>query len=223
MENITVDELFHNCLYSSIAHAVYTLKNPFFAYEQSWDSYNYSFHFGSSRGTIAFDLKRKIVAGAMRKEDSSRVFLYPDEMIAKDLFRQAPEEIIRLATNETLKYLYDAIGDFTGPVATTGFWLEKEKLFLCDSEAVFFQHGGEYIKVLFDNHKSLRTYWLEQYGLSTKEIDLVDEAFQLYLSGGNKLVLDRSYKSLTKQKGYEEMVKCFAEIGIDVKVKTGLF
>lgn len=223
MENITVDELFHNCLYSSIAHAVYTLKNPFFAYEQSWDSYNYSFHFGSSRGTIAFDLKRKIVAGAMRKEDSPRVFLYPDEMIAKDLFRQAPEEIIRLATNETLMYLYDTIGDFTGPVATTGFWLEKEKLFLCDSEAVFFQNGGEYIKVIFDNHKSLRTYWLEQYELSTREIDLVDEAFQLYLSGGNKLVLDRSYKSLTKQKGYEEMVKCFAEIGIDVKVKIGFF
>lgn len=223
MGNIRADELFHNCLYSSIAHAVYTLNNPFFAYEQSWDNYNYNFHFGSSRGTITFDLKRNIVAGAMRKEDSSRIFLYPHEMSAGDLYRKASKEIIQLSTSETLMYLYDTIGDFTGPVATTGFWLEKDQLFLCDSEAVFLQHGGEYLKVLLNKQQGIKTYWEEQYGLSTKEIDLVDEVFRLYLAGGNKLVLDRSYKALTKQKGYEEMVKCFAEIGITVKVKTGLF
>ena len=223
MENIRADELFHNCLYSSIAHAVYTLHNPFFAYEQSWDNYNYNFHFGSSRGTISFDLESKIVAGAMRKEESSRVFLYPNELSARDLFRKAPEEIVQLSTSETLMYLYDTIGDFTGPVATTGFWLEKEQLFLCDSEPDFLQHGGEYLKVLLNNLQGVKKYWEEQYGLSTNEIGLADEAFRLYFAGEKKLVLDKSYKDYTKQKGYEEMLKCFAEIGITVKVKTGLF
>lgn len=223
MENIRTDELFRNCLYSSIAHAVYTLHNPFFAYEQSWDNYNYNFHFGSSRGTISFDLKNKIVAGAMRKEDSSRVFLYPNELSAEDLFRKASEGIVQLSTNETLMYLYDTIGDFTGPVATTGFWLEKEQLFLCDSEPDFLQHGGEYLKVLLNNLQGVKKYWKEQYGLSNNEIGLADEAFRLYFAGEKKLVLDKSYKAYTKQKGYEEMLKCFAEIGITVKVKTGLF
>ena len=41
--NITCDELYDNCIYSSIAHAVANLKNPFFSYEQSWDGINYSF------------------------------------------------------------------------------------------------------------------------------------------------------------------------------------
>lgn len=222
MRNISVDELFSNCLYSSIAHAVYTLKNPFFAYEQSWDDYNYSFHFGSSRGTFAFNLNNKIVAGAMRKEDSSRVFLYPNEMKAEDLFYKAPEDVRKLAVNETLMYLYDTIDDFTGPVATTGLWVIGDQLFLCENEETFLRHGGEYFEVLLNTQQDIKTYWEKQYTLSLKEIDLIEEVFQSCLKCSNTILLDRSYKSITKQKGYNEMLKCFSEIGITVKVKTGL-
>lgn len=216
-----INDLFSNCIYSSIAHAIYTLHNPFFAYEQSWDSINYCFNYGASRGTITFDRENQLIVGAMRKEDSNRIFLYPNELKAEDLFAKAPETIRSLAKNEALMYLYDTIGDFTGPVATTGFWGINNSITLIDDEKVFIQQGGEFLEILLKKHNDIKEYWEEQYELSPEDIGLIDKSYSIYLHGEREIELGKSLKNIQKQKGYDEMVKCFAEIGMTIKTKSG--
>lgn len=89
---IDFETLYYNCIYSSIAHAISNLKDPFFSYTQSWDGNNYCFHDGSERGTISFDLSEHILSGAAREETSMRIKWYPNYK-AISLYEGAPIKI----------------------------------------------------------------------------------------------------------------------------------
>lgn len=62
---MTFNELYERCIYSSIAHAVANLRFPFFSYEQSWDGDNFSFK-PDSEGTISFDFEKNYCRGDNR-------------------------------------------------------------------------------------------------------------------------------------------------------------
>lgn len=212
----TTNILYDNCLYSSIAHAISNVRNPFFAYTQSWDAQNYSFHYGSSRGTIAFNLHNGIFAGAIRDEQSSRVRRYPKHK-AIELFNGASEAVQNLANNETLLYLLDEIDGITLPVATTAFWSEGSQIVLGDDMKNFLENGGVFISNILCSMKELNAYWKEEYALTEKEAELIDYLFRLKkdnhmeLSKKDISVIDR------KSNGYKDFVESLEEIGFVVK------
>ena len=172
----TFQELYDNCVYSSIAHAISNIKYPFFAYTQSWDGINYSFHYGSSRGTIAFDLPNKVLVGAIRDEKSTRRTWYP-KYKAIELFDEAPEIARHLADAEALQYLFDEIDWMTMPVATTAFWNEGDQIVCRDGPEDFILNGGEYILNLRAPIQALKLYWKEEYDLTAGDLELVDHLF----------------------------------------------
>ena len=213
----TFNDLYDNCLYSSIAHAISNVRYPFFAYAQSWDAQNYSFHYGSSRGTIAFDLRNGILAGAIRDEKSSRRNWYP-KFKAIELFDNVSETVKNLADNETLQYLLDEINGITMPVATTAFWSEGNKIIVGDDWNDFLNNGGEFISNIICSLQELNAYWREEYMFSSEESELVDHLFQLKknncieLSKGDIAVIDRN------SDGYEDFVESLGEIGFVIKI-----
>ena len=144
---MTFNELYERCIYSSIAHAVANLRFPFFSYEQFWDGVSFSFK-PDSEGTISFDFEKRIIAGAIIDNESPRFVQYP-KCQAIELFSDAPDNIKQLADMEALRYLLFEIEGIVLPVATTAFWLDSEGLFIFDDSIdEFWENGGEFFRYL---------------------------------------------------------------------------
>lgn len=211
----TFEDLYNNCLYSSIAHTISNLKNPFFAYTQSWDGINYSFHYGSSRGTITFDLHNKVLVGAIRDDKSSRRNWYP-KYKAIELFDKAPEIAKSLSDNEALQYLFDEVDGITLPVATTAFWNIDDQIICYDNLDDFINNGGEFIYVIIVPIRELQIYWKEQYELTSEELKLVDHLFQLKKSGKMKISMNDFSIVEKHSEGYKSFIESLTEIGFEV-------
>lgn len=215
--DISFDALYERCVYSSLAHAVYTFRDPFFAYEQSWDNLNYSFCFGSTRGTISFDIAHCVAAGAVREDISIRRQLYPGKQ-AYELFALAPQDVFQLAKKETLEYLYDTIDNISYPVVTAVMWHDGTQVFLPDEKQVFAQHGGDFILLLSNPMFDLNQFWKNQYNLTQEELTLLEEISK-YIKKDNQLfTLPSKYKSMLKESnGFNEGIELLMELGIEIR------
>lgn len=177
---IDIAQLYDNCVYSSIAHALFVLKEPFFSASQSWDGMNYSFNdFCGTRGTISFDLAAGIAAGAARDDKSKRRSRYP-QFKAIELFTNAPENVKQLAEKDALEYLYDEEDGVTQPMATVAFWSVGGEIVIDEDIEEFKANGGEYLFIISVGHDELRDYWQEQYELSEKELSAVDLIYERF-------------------------------------------
>ncbi len=222
MMDISFDLLYERCLYSSLAHAVYVFREPFFSFEQSWDGQNYSFCDGSTRGTISFRASSRIASGAARDDLSSRRSWYPQKQ-ALALFSSAPEENRSLARSETLEYLYDTVEGTVCPVATVAMWHDGSRLFLSDEEPVFVRHGGRFLLLLSDPSVDLAAYWEQQYSLSADEMLLIDELRKFVHSDTPFELPTQFAKRIGKAQGLDEGLTSLQELGIAVRMKRPLF
>jgi len=213
-KEISFDDLYINCLYSSVAHALYVLNNPFFDYTQSWDGSNYCFHYGHSRGTITFVHDQKLFVGAARDESSTRRKLYPN-FKAINIFSKATAEHRAVAQKDTLEYLYDEENGVTQPMATVGFWSCDNKIYVSDTIEDFLNNGGEYINIISNSFEDLRAYWKAQYDFSEDLHQLANYIFDCFYS--IKPIYLNEIKSLDKSCiGYDECVISLKEINADL-------
>jgi len=215
-KKLSAQALYENCLLAAAEHALYVLKHPFFAYEQSWDGNNYSFAIGTVRGTISFDLENDIFAGAVRQDDSARCKLYPDHD-TMTYFEQAPDNVKALAEQETIQYLFDEVDGVEKSMITAAFWGVDGELFIPDAPDDFCTHGGEYPTLLCGEAEAVWQYWLEQYELRQEEQRLADYIFQ-HCRVGNKLLNQKEMKKICKIKGkepgYNAYLESLAEMGL---------
>jgi hypothetical protein len=209
---IFYEELYDNCLYSSIAKAVWCIKNPMMSYSHSWDGMNYNVQEGSARGTITFDIPNTTLVGVIEDLDSSRIGRYP-EFKAIELLNEAPETTKALAVNETFYYQLDTIykdvpstaqsgflsrfakktapfEEIVVPVATIAFWSEGNEIFTSDILDDFVNNGGESIVEIMMPAKELRAYWEVEYEFTAEESKTVDYLFQLKKNGDTKINMD---------------------------------
>lgn len=212
---VSFEQLYNNCIYSSVAHSIFILKAPFFAYTQSWDGINYSFNYGSTRGTITFDLSGHIMTGAARDDKSIRRKWYPVYK-AISLFDQSPEKNKLLAENETLEYLYDEEGGIIQPMATIAFWNEGNEIYTNDDDMSFKTNGGEYILKIAESHNKLREYWREQYNLKYEELSAIDYIFNCLKD--NQKIKKKDISIINKKcNGHNECLESLSELGIHFK------
>jgi len=212
---VSFDTLFQNCIYSSIAHAVFVLDAPFFDYLQSWDGLNCSFIFHNTRGTISFYPEDQIVVGAARNEGSKRRSLYPN-YDANELFSEAPEIVQEKARVDALEYLYDEAEGIVKPMATLGFWIENSIVYSKDDSEEFLNNGGEFFLIVSRSLMDVKDFCLEEYAFSDLEIDLVDYIYECYTE--QKPMDNRRVASLVNEScsGYKQCVESLAEIGISL-------
>jgi len=166
MKNIigTIGALYENCLIASIAHAFAIARFPDIANEISWDGNNFNIQSGESRGTITFSNCEAV--GAFRKESSIRINEYPQKK-AISFFDEAPEVVQHIAKADTLEYLYDNIDGLNMPVATTGFWTEKNHIYSLDTLEIFEEQGGIIVKnILQKNSGEALEFWVGFYDLN---------------------------------------------------------
>lgn len=231
---IDFNKLYDNCVYSSIAHAIFVLKEPFFSYTQSWDGMNYSFNYGTTRGTISFDLVERIMAGAARDDKSKRRNRYP-QFKAIELFNNAPENVKSLAQREALEYLYDEVDGSTQTTATIAFWSVGGEIVIDEDIEAFRKNGGEYLFIISVGHDELRNYWQEQYDLSEEELSAVDLIYERFMARKaiklDEVPVIRQKSADTSSKrhglfkkrqkeisnGYEECLKSLGELGIVIE------
>lgn len=213
---IHYEELYNNCIYSAIAHAIYILKEPFFAYTQSWDGDNYSFHHGNTRGTISFYDNQKLAVGAARDETSIRRKLYP-QYNAIALFHEANTAIQEKALQDPLEYLYDEENGVTKPMASIGFWLEDNCVFSSDALEDFSNHGGGFVCILAKELSELAAYWREEYALTAEELTAVEGIFQCW--GSNEKLVMRQFEHVINEKkpGFDECIRSIKELGLEIK------
>lgn len=217
---VDFSQLYENCVYSSIAHAIFVLREPFFSAEQSWDGINYCFNdFEGTRGTISFDLAAGIMAGAARDDKSERINSYP-KFKAIELFANAPENVKSLAEKEALEYLYDEVGGSTQPTATVAFWSVGGEIVIDEDIEDFRKNGGEYLFAISVSHDKLRDYWQEQYEFSEEELSVVDFIFERFKTR-KPISLDEvpviKQKRIEAPNGYEECLTSLGELGIVIE------
>lgn len=210
---IRYERLYKNCVYASIANAIYILREPFFSYAQSWDGNTYSFHYGSTRGSLSFYPAQRLAVGAARDETSSRRRQYPQhDAIA--LFREAGDFVREKALQDPLEYLYDEEGGIVKPIASIGFWLEGDELRSSDDAASFVRHGGEFVFILSKEAEQLTAYFEEEYTLSREELAVVNELFHCRSTGrsaAHKTLRHIIHKNCP---GYDACMDSLREIGL---------
>lgn len=214
--SVSYNNFYFNCVYSSIAKAVFSLREPFYAYSQSWDKNNYCFHYGRTRGTISFYADQNIVVGAARDERSTRRKWYP-EYDAVKLFDFSSNIIQGLALKDSLEYLYDEENGVTKPIASIGFWIEENNLYSQDNEKDFIYNGGEYIKIISQNLPDIKKFWKNEYELSGLEIKTIDHIFRNTIK--NRLIDLSEIKDVLNIKcnGYAECIESLKELEITIK------
>lgn len=213
---VDFEQLYDNCVYSSIFHAVFILKNPFFSAAQSWDGMNYNFNdFSGARGTISFDLVNGIMAGAARDDKSERINRYPD-FKAIQLFANAPESVQQLAQKEALEYLYDERNGVTQPMATVAFWSVRGDIVIDENIDLFSMNGGGYFLNIGVSHDELRSYWCEKYNFGDKETSTVEYIYECFT---NHKPVRLEQVPIIKQEcdGYEDCITSLEEIGIVIE------
>lgn len=218
MNNNMRDRLFNNCIYYSIAHAMFIADEPYFAYTASWDGNNFNYVLGATRGTISFG--EDFACGAFRNETSRRIHKYPRNMKALDLFSSAPENIRKFAESETLMYLFDEIDGFLGPVATSGFWITEDQFHSDDEYEDFLAEGGYSASEFLGTLEDVKQLCIEEFDLSEEMMAVVEQIYSEYLKNNREISLEYLEKSISAclkdYEGYKDMCTSLSEINIKV-------
>lgn len=213
---VDLAQLYNNCVYSSIAHAIFTLREPFFSAGQSWDGMNYNFNdFSGTRGTISFDPNGEIMAGAARDDNSGRINQYPS-FKAIQLFENAPDNVRQLAQKEALEYLYDKRDGVTQPMATVAFWSVGGDIVIDEDIDSFKKNGGSYLLTIAGSFDKLCSYWREEYNLGDEESSTVEYIYKCFTN--HKPVELKQVPIINQEReGYEDCIESLEEIGIAIK------
>lgn len=212
-------DLYDNCVFAFIEHAVANLRFPEFSYEQSWDGITYCYHFNTLGGTITFDFQNCIVAGAARYDLSNRRLLYENPAFqASDFYNEASPAVKVLAQNEALQYLYDNIDGRTVIIITSAFWGENDEVYAYEGNEDFVKHGGEYIlEVLCKDRDKLKERMQEYHGFnSNEEMATVEYIYSCFKN--EKLIIPQKEVPLIskRREGYKECLESLNEIGIRI-------
>lgn len=215
------DQLFKGCILASIAHAIMVAHYPELSHEHSWDGMNYNLQDSAGiRGTITFT--PKFCAAAFRNDHSERINSGGDIKEAIAYFTGAPEEVIKLAEEETLEYLLGDVGGKTIPLITTGFWGIGEDLFTIDTYDEMLKNGGSILERQVLPINQGITAWKEYYAMSSKQTKLLTHIYERKIIDPQKeLILTRDEIKLigTNDKaGLKESMDSFREMSIILKM-----
>jgi len=205
------DNLKKGCILASIAHAIFVAQHPLFSYEQSWDGNNYSVNNGEgTRGTITFI--ENYCVGAFRDETNASAF-----KIGYSAFEKAPQEIVKLAQNETLQYLLDNHDGEVKPVVTSVFW-GAGPLFCPDEVLEALNADAHIISTQLLESDDASTAWKHYYELNNKQGSLLKNLFYKKITAPSKRIIlsqkETEAIGVKSEDGWKECKESFEELNI---------
>jgi hypothetical protein len=206
--------LWDGCILASIAHAIMVAHYPELSYEHSWDGINYSVVDSSGgRGTITFN--NKYCVGAFRNENVNRT----EFSTAIDFFKEAPQEVLELAKNETLEYLLEEGEDgMSIPSITTAFWGDADNIISIDNIVRLIQYGGYLLERQLMEYEAAVESWRDYYEMTNVQIDLLESIYARKIKRPDaKIILTKREIEMIgtdDPEGLSESNTSFEEIGI---------
>ncbi|MGG0184515.1 hypothetical protein ABEY26_00475 [Bacillus rhizoplanae] len=211
-------ELWKGCMLASIAHAINVAHYPEFAHEQSWDGFNYNVQDSSgTRGTITFH--SNYLVAAFRDDNNERVSDYKD---ALEYFKDAPEELKELATDETLQYLLEDINGEAVPMITAAFWGTGEEIYSQEEFDEMIENGGFLLERQAMDIETAIDEWQEDAEMSDVQINLLKSIFHRKVENPSKVIVLTAEEiqmiESEDEEGLAESRISFEEIGIEWEV-----
>lgn len=208
---ISRTRLYEGALLGTIAHAIWIVQNPEFAFEHSWEDgvYNVNDSTGGL-GSIAFD------------EDNA-VGVFFDASVAENpievspLFDGLPGELDDLKA-EALAYMHQRVdGGDSAPMATTAFWTDSGRLAASDPWSDVLRKGAHLVRIQLLPHEEAIEAWRENYGFSDTDVDLLLRIFDERRHRNGVVTLEeRDAQQLENRSdsGMAESVTLLEDVGI---------
>lgn len=216
--NISTNDLWKNCILSSLAHAIGLWQYPELSYEQSWDRFNCSINDSmGTRGTITFYNDNTCI-GAFRNSDdinSKNTDLY------KKFLQEMPDDIENIAKEEAFQYLLDYVGEEVQPLVTLVFWSEGDELVIIDPYDYIGEDEINEINKFLLPYNELIQYLQEYKDLSSSNIILLEELYEIYLKKENPIILTKEQIKLIdcdNNDDLKESIISFKELDIILKI-----
>ena len=174
----TPTAILQGAILHTIVHAIVITKSPTLHYELRWDDNNYIRQDSMGRrGVITF--RGNFIVGAFSDINSKRYSNQQDYIGDwTQYFKNAHDDVVKTAKNETLLYLLESRNGTILPMITTAFWTEKQTTYSNDMWEAFLANGGNLISIeCLNASEALRRH---QANWEMKR-ELIQLAQQLYL------------------------------------------
>lgn len=209
-KKMSKDIIKRNCLIASIAHAIFTCKNPDWDFLQSWDNNNYSIQDAAGiRGTISF--YEDFCIGCFRNDKSKPI----KDFNAK--ISKFSEHIIKEFLQETSQYLLDDLNGKITPVISSLFYCDNKYIEILSSINSIKKNGMSICLPLFERNleKSVH-YWGDEFNLTSEDVELLIRILNIKTNNFNeKMQLNSSEDlSLVKSKINKKAIQTFRELNI---------
>ena len=170
-------ELRKGCVLATIAHAIFTVRSPELANEQSWDGPNYSVQDSQGAlGTVTFDAR--VTVGAFFDAHSERNPLASGAHYDLATFlAEMPTDVRSIADEETLQYLLQEYEGATVAVITSVFWSDQDGLITPEPWEDAFANGAHLIRTQLLPPDEAIEAWRSHYELSPGQVDLLGSLF----------------------------------------------
>ncbi|WP_435158790.1 hypothetical protein [Haladaptatus sp. DFWS20] len=207
---ITQSQLREGALLGTIAHAVWIVNHPEFAFEQSWDGDVYNVNDSSgSVGSIAFSEREAVGVFFTSEFDNSSIDV-------TSLFEGMPvdREVLK---DEALEYMYLEVEGKSQQRVTAAFWTEDGQVVASEPWTDVDRKGGHLIRVQLLPVEDAFVAWEENYGFSQEQVALVKRIYSERTQKDSVVKLDEEVVAqLTRHgdSGLAYAVELFNSIGI---------
>lgn len=202
--SIQPKQLYEGCIQAAITHAIAVGMYPELNYEHSWDNMNYCMNNAQGcKATITFH--KKYVIGVF--QDVDKIDCHKNALV---FFDGAPEEVIKIAENETLQYVLENVNGVEKPVISAAFWGTWDKLYSLQSFDSIVENGGHIIRSQLLPFNEAMEEWRDYYDLDLKQISLIQKLFNATLgSNGEAVFLQNNEIELL----YGDIDECLVSLG----------
>lgn len=204
------------CVLNWLTHALMLTHYPMLSHEHSWDGINYSVqNSGGKRGTITF-ADDGICIAAFRDDNCDRDF---SGVEALQFFNHAPQEVIDIASTETLQYLLNTVNGEDIPVITSAFWTNSYEIFSNSSYYEMLHDGANLLRFQLMDYDNAIVALKAEYELTEKQLWLITHLYERKISNPDQQIVltnsevDMLGTSISVQ-GMEEAKEVLQELDI---------
>jgi hypothetical protein len=215
--------LWRGVVVGTIAHAIWVAPGRSLTVLQQWDGPNYTLNdVSGARGTITFAGER--VVAAFRDEHCLHRAAPPrrseGQYAAEYYFAGAPADVLTLARNEALQYLFDDWQGEPQPVITAAFWSEGSMLTAMEPWTAVVEHGAHLLETQLLPIEEAILAWEVGYELSSEQVGLLRSLAvrRLAMPGGSIVMTqgERAALLATGEEGAEDSHELLAAVGITI-------
>lgn len=210
--------LWQGAIFSTIAHAIWIMTHPIFAYEKAWNDHDYTIQNSEgAHGVITFAEETTI--GMFFDVHSPRNPFRSKAIYDLDhLLSDMPTNIRFLAEQKTLQYMLDEYEGWTTPIITASFWSRGEYLTASEPWAKVLVHGAHLIHAETLPLEDSITILQERYEFTPGHINLLQSLFnrRMHASVKSTVLTDTEIKAISQTDcaGIKEARELLASVNI---------